>query len=91
MPLTFSGFTNVILSKGKDGFGGWTKTEVLSSQPLDIGKIVANKPTFVDLFVGYKYWLNKSGNDSRPDTRLDREHVLCRHCIPRFFDLTSPN
>jgi nucleoside-specific outer membrane channel protein Tsx len=66
LPLRFSGFTNIVFPKGKDGFGGDTVTEVLSDNrlTLDIGQLVAKRPNSVDAFVGYKYWDNKYGNDS---------------------------
>jgi len=69
LPLRFGGFTNVVLPKGADGFGNQTKTEVLSDNrlTLDIGKLAANRPDLVDLFGGYRYWLNKFGNDHHSD------------------------
>jgi nucleoside-specific outer membrane channel protein Tsx len=65
LPLSLAGFTNFVLPKGKDGFQNWTKTEINSETKLvlDIGKVVGYKPGVFDLFVGYKYWLNKFGND----------------------------
>ena len=69
LPLRFSGFTNVVLPKGIDGFGNQTKTEVLSDNrlTLDIGKLAMNKANWVDLFGGYRYWVNKFGNDHHLD------------------------
>jgi nucleoside-specific outer membrane channel protein Tsx len=65
LPLRFSGFTNVVLPKGVDGFGLQTKTELLTDNrlTLDIGKLAMNKGDLVDAFVGYRYWQNKFGND----------------------------
>jgi hypothetical protein len=65
LPLRFSGFTNIVLPKGKDGFGDSTKTEVLSNNrlTLDVGQLVTGKPNQIDAFVGYKYWHNKFGNN----------------------------
>ena len=67
LPLTLTGFTNIVLPKGKDGFGNYTKTEVNSDTRLvlDAGKVLGYQPGVFDLFVGYKYWLNKFGNDSQ--------------------------
>jgi nucleoside-specific outer membrane channel protein Tsx len=67
LPLKFSGYTNIVTPKGKDGFGVKTKTEVLSDNrlTLDFGKIVGYQANKVDTFVGYRYWLNKFGNDSQ--------------------------
>jgi len=64
IPLSFSGFTNVVMPKGRDGFGNNTHTEILSSNrlTLDLGKIAFNKAHVLDLFVGYKYWYDKFGN-----------------------------
>ncbi|MEA2858762.1 MAG: hypothetical protein QOC72_801 [Methylobacteriaceae bacterium] len=66
LPLTFSGFTNVVLPKGLDGFGNHTRTEVLSSNrlTLDVGSFWG-RPKLVDAFIGYKYWLNKFGNNAQ--------------------------
>ena len=66
LPLSFSGFTNVIMPKGSGGIAGptnETRTEVLSSNriTLDAGKFVGQKEHVIDVFVGYKYWYNKFG------------------------------
>jgi hypothetical protein len=67
LPLKFSGFTNIVTPKGKAGNGSQTKTEVLSDNrlTLDVGKIAFNKANMIDTFVGYRYWLNKFGNNSK--------------------------
>lgn len=65
LPLKFDGFFNVVAPKGKDGFGNQTATEILT-QPrlvLDAGKLIMNKPNFLDFYVGFQYWYNKFGND----------------------------
>jgi hypothetical protein len=69
LPLRFSGFTNVVFPKGNDGFGNPTKTELLTDNrlTLDVGKLAAGKADLVDLFGGYRYWINKFGNDYRMD------------------------
>jgi nucleoside-specific outer membrane channel protein Tsx len=69
LPLKFSGFTNVVLPKGKDGFGTQTKRELLTDNrlTLDLGKLTSNKPNWVDLFVGYRYWQNKFGSNHTLD------------------------
>ncbi len=69
VPLRFSGFTNVVLPKGRDGFGNQTKTELLTDNrlTLDVGKLAANKPNWIDLFGGYRYWQNKFGGDHNLD------------------------
>jgi len=65
LPLRLQGFTNVVLPKGKDGFGASTVTEwLLHAQiALDLGDLVWHKPNIFDVFVGYQYWLNKFGGD----------------------------
>jgi hypothetical protein len=70
LPLRFSGFTNIVTPKGKDGAGNQTKTEVLSDNrlTLDFGKIAFNKANTIDTFIGYRYWLNKFGNPSKSGT-----------------------
>jgi len=66
LPLTFSGFTNVVMPKGKDGFGNNTRTEILTSErlTLDIGQLTFGKPHVLDWFVGYKFWWDKFGNNA---------------------------
>lgn len=68
IPLRFSGFTNVTLPKGNDGFGVPTVTELLTDNrlTLDFGKLVADRPNLIDVFVGYRFWLNKFGNNPYP-------------------------
>jgi len=63
-PATFAGFANLILPKGKDGFGGKTKTELLIHPKIlvDVGSFVGFKHT-LEAGVGYEYWYNKFGND----------------------------
>jgi hypothetical protein len=65
LPLKFTGFTNIVTPKGRDGFGNQTVTEVLSDNRLvlDLGKVVANRANLWDAYVGYRYWRNKFGND----------------------------
>jgi nucleoside-specific outer membrane channel protein Tsx len=64
-PATFAGFGNVVLPKGKDGFGAKTKTEVLLHPKIlvDVGSFWGWKHA-VEAGVGYEYWLNKFGNDN---------------------------
>ncbi len=65
LPLKFSGFTNFVTPKGKDGFGDKTKLEILSDNRLvlDAGKLAGLKANTVDTFVGYRFWKNKFGNN----------------------------
>ncbi len=67
LPLRFSGFTNVVTPKGKNGDASTTKTEILSDNrlTLDVGKLAGYKANTIDTFVGYRYWLNKFGNASK--------------------------
>ncbi len=67
MPLKFSGFTNFVTPKGKDGSNTQTKLEILSDNrlTLDFGKVVGYQANKVDTFVGYRYWMNKFGNPSK--------------------------
>ncbi|BDG02475.1 hypothetical protein [Anaeromyxobacter oryzae] len=66
LPLQFAGFANVLLPKGKDGFGNETKTEVLLQPKLvwDVAKTFSSTRTGYEVGVGYQYWLNKYGNDN---------------------------
>jgi len=65
LPLRFAGFANVVTPKGADGFGNQTVTELLwdNRLVLDVGKLVADKANWWDVYVGYRYWRNKFGND----------------------------
>lgn len=58
-PGTFGGFFDLVGQKGKDGFGGKTKAEVLArlTYLFDIGA-----KTGLKAGVGYEYWNNKFGN-----------------------------
>ena len=48
--------------------GNQTITELLTDNrlTLDLGKLVSNKTNTVDLFVGYRFWLNKFGTNPNP-------------------------
>jgi hypothetical protein len=64
-PLRFDGFTNINSPKGINGFQQKTDWEVLSQNRLvlDFGQVALNKPKFLDVFIGFEYWLNKFGNN----------------------------
>ena len=64
-PLSISGFANIVMPKGKDGFNTNSRTEILTAErlTLDLGQVAFNKPKLLDLFVGYKYWMNKFGSN----------------------------
>ncbi len=70
LPLKFSGYTNIVTPKGKDGSGAQTKTEILTDNrlTLDFGKVVGYQANKIDTFVGHRYWLNKFGNDAKVRT-----------------------
>jgi nucleoside-specific outer membrane channel protein Tsx len=65
LPLDFKGFMNIVMPKGKDGFGGNTVTETLArpTLSLDLGKMIFNKPHKPDIFLAVEFWNNKFGND----------------------------
>jgi len=73
LPLKFSGFANLTWPKGKDPFqqAGLpcckTTTEFFTQNrlTLDLGKVIADKPNSVDLFVGWQFWNNKFGNNHK--------------------------
>jgi hypothetical protein len=73
LPLRFSGFTNLTWPKGRDPFAQAglpcckTTTELLTQNRLvlDLGKLIADKPNAVDLFVGWQFWNNKFGNNHK--------------------------
>jgi len=60
----FEGFANLVLAKGKDGFGGDTKAETLVHAKLtyDLGTLFDSKGYVIG--AGYEYWNNKFGNDA---------------------------
>jgi nucleoside-specific outer membrane channel protein Tsx len=74
LPLDFKGFMNVVLPKGKDGFGNQTKVEVLArpTLSLDIGSMLYNKPHKPDLYLAVELWEHKFGN---ADTLAGSEEV----------------
>jgi hypothetical protein len=65
LPLSFDGFGNVNLPKGKDGFNNETKTELLLHPKLmwDVGSSWGSPKSGYKLGVGWEYWVNKFGND----------------------------
>jgi nucleoside-specific outer membrane channel protein Tsx len=67
LPLDFRGFMNIVLPKGKDGFGGNTYTEILARPQLqlDIGTMLLNKPHKPDLYLAVEFWQHKFGNSSQ--------------------------
>ena len=66
LPLQLAGFANVILPKGKDGFGHQTATEFIAEPKLvwDVAKTFSSTRAGYEVGVGYQYWLNKYGNDN---------------------------
>jgi nucleoside-specific outer membrane channel protein Tsx len=67
LPLAFRGFTNVVMPKGKDGFGNQTYTEVLSMPELslDIGSMMFKKANKLDLYFAVELWEHKFGNSDK--------------------------
>jgi nucleoside-specific outer membrane channel protein Tsx len=67
LPLDFRGFMNVVLPKGKDGFGGNTYTEILARPQitLDVGKMMFNKPHKPDLYFAVELWEHKFGTSDK--------------------------
>jgi nucleoside-specific outer membrane channel protein Tsx len=66
LPLDFRGFMNIVLPKGKDGFGNNTYTEILARPQLqlDIGTLLYNKPHKPDIYFAVEFWEHKFGNNS---------------------------
>ncbi len=77
LPLDFRGFTNIVLPKGKDGFGNQTATEVLArpSLYLDIGKMMFAKPNKIYAYFQVELWENKFGNDHTLKGNTNMEEV----------------
>jgi nucleoside-specific outer membrane channel protein Tsx len=67
LPLDFRGFMNVVLPKGKDGFGGNTYTEILAYPRLnlDLGKMLFGKPHKPDLYLAVELWGHKFGSSGQ--------------------------
>ncbi len=64
----FEGFVNVIGPKGRGGTGDSPHgTEILAHPKIlfDVGKMVGLKPGQFDAGIGYEYWYNKFGNQSK--------------------------
>src|ERR1700710_3023565 len=66
LPLDFRGFMNIVLPKGKDGFGNHTYTEILARPQLqlDVGKMLFNKSHKPDVYLAVEFWHHKFGNSS---------------------------
>lgn len=65
LPLDFRGFANLVLPKGKDGFGSNTVAEVLARPQLqlDVGSLLFGRKHLPDVYFAVEYWWNKFGND----------------------------
>jgi hypothetical protein len=44
-----------------------TATVVLNRLTLDLGQLIASKPSWIDLFAGWRYWQNKFGLNHKLD------------------------
>ena len=68
VPVKFTGFLNVVAPTGR-GDPGEAKagTEILAHPKLmvDVGALMGGKPGQFDAGVGYEYWYNKFGNQSK--------------------------
>ena len=66
LPLDFRGFVNIVLPKGKDGFGNHTYTEVLARPQvqLDLGSMLFHAPHKPDMYLAVELWEHKFGNGS---------------------------
>ncbi|MEA2738324.1 MAG: hypothetical protein QOH05_1631 [Acetobacteraceae bacterium] len=67
LPLDFRGFMNIVLPKGKDGFGANTYTEILARPQLqlDIGSMLFHKPHKPDVYFAVELWEHKFGASSK--------------------------
>jgi nucleoside-specific outer membrane channel protein Tsx len=67
LPLDFKGFMNIVMPKGKTGFGGNTYTEILArpTLSLDIGTMMYNKAHKPDLYFSVELWEHKFGNSDQ--------------------------
>ncbi len=67
LPLSFEGFANFIAAKGTDEFGNSTKpeTNIDMQLMLDVGAISGGPKNTFKLGLGYQYWKNKFGVDSK--------------------------
>ena len=75
LPLAITGVAGVTMPKGLEPISGaqvaaggitnHSHTEITSKTQLvlDIGKVLGYKKGFADIYVGYKYWANKYGNN----------------------------
>jgi hypothetical protein len=74
---SFGGFLDIVGPKGKDGFGGQTKTETLFRATLlaDLGK------TGLKAGVGLEYWANKFGNNAKlvPGSKVTTPMLLAEY------------
>jgi nucleoside-specific outer membrane channel protein Tsx len=84
LPLDFRGFMNIVMPKGKDGFGGKTATEVLAFPRLnlDLGKMLFGKPHKPDVYFAVELWEHKFGAQ---DTTAGSEEVAPEFGIEYHF------
>jgi hypothetical protein len=81
LPIELGGFANLTAPKGKDGFGGATKTEILLHPKLmwDFGSMLGSKG--YELGVGYQYWKSKFGNDNSKVPGSDESSVFVEAAV----------
>jgi nucleoside-specific outer membrane channel protein Tsx len=67
LPMDFRGFMNVVLPKGKDGFGDNTYTEILARPQiqLDIGSMLFHKAHKPDVYFAVELWEHKFGASTK--------------------------
>jgi len=67
LPLSFEGFANFIADKGTDEFGNSTEpeTNIDMQLMLDVGAVTGGPKNTFKLGLGYQYWKNKFGVDSK--------------------------
>ncbi|MEO8009423.1 MAG: outer envelope protein [Betaproteobacteria bacterium] len=65
-PFNFQGYVDIIGAKGKDEFGGDTRTEIHfdGAIMLDVGRVIGGPKNTFKVGLEYEYWKNKFGNDN---------------------------
>ncbi|GJE27972.1 hypothetical protein [Methylobacterium organophilum] len=86
LPLRLAGFSNIVLPKGRNGFGQATETEWLSRSNLlfDLGKYFYNQPNRLEAFIGFQYWRNKFGEDQRYRIGAESKNIQAGFIIHAF-------
>lgn len=80
LPLSLAGFNTIILPKGRYGGANENQTQLefvsQTNLVLDVGQLIADVPSRVEVFVGFQYWHNKFGGDPRRTINTEEKALI---------------